>query len=119
MPDTTRYFGFILVILGIVSYIVSGAASITALIPAFFGIVFVILGRLAMKESIRKHIMHAAVLIALIGLIGSFPGLLALFGEIDEGMGVSVMGRSLMALYSILYLILAVKSFIDARMSAD
>ena len=37
MPATTRTFGFILIVLGLASYFLTGRVSVTALIPAFFG----------------------------------------------------------------------------------
>ncbi|MDG5767865.1 hypothetical protein QA596_10340 [Balneolales bacterium ANBcel1] len=121
MAKTTRLFGIILTLIGIIGYVASGAASITALIPAFFGVVFILLGRLAEKESIRKHVMHVAVLLALIGLFGSFTGLLQLGGLLTgstEAPAMAVLVRSLMALLCIGYIGLAVKSFIDARKAA-
>jgi hypothetical protein len=44
--------------------------SWTALIPAFFGLPLVILGVLALQEGWRKHAMHAAVVVGLIGFLG-------------------------------------------------
>ena len=43
MPTTTRIVGLVLMILGIASYWLTGRTSVTALIPAFFGVVFVVL----------------------------------------------------------------------------
>ena len=61
MPATTRTFGLILIVLGLASYFLTGRVSVTALIPAFFGSVFIILALVARNESARKHAMHAAV----------------------------------------------------------
>jgi hypothetical protein len=58
MPSTTRTFGLILIVLGLAAYFLTGRASVTALIPAFFGAVFVILALVARNESARKHAMH-------------------------------------------------------------
>lgn len=121
MPQKTRIFGIILILVGIAGYLASGAASITALIPAFFGIVFIILGRLAEKESLRKHVMHAALLLALLGVIGSFTGLLDMISWLGGNGDVNLLAagaRALMALLCIGYLVLGVKSFIDARRSS-
>ncbi len=120
MPQITRIFGIVLTLIGIIGYLASGAASITALIPAFFGIIFIILGRLANKEAIRKHVMHAAVLLAFLGVLGSFTGLLDLFSWMGGNVEVNLLAasvRSLMALICIAYIVLGVKSFIDARRS--
>lgn len=120
MPKLSINLGILLIILGIFSYYISGAASVTALIPAFFGIVFSGLGFLAAKkESMRKHAMHAALLLAILGLGGSFGGLTSTIaylagGESPERFMASV-SQAVMATLCILFLILGVKSFIDAR----
>ena len=118
MPQITRITGIILAVTGIAGYFLTGAASITALIPAMFGAVFMILAMLAVKESRRKHVMHAAVLLALVGLFGSFTGLLDLLAVAGGQTGVNVaaaVSRSIMAVVCIVYIGLGVKSFIDAR----
>ena len=117
MPSITRTFGIILTVIGIAGYLGSGAVSITALIPAIFGILFIILGRLAARESLRKHVMHVAVLLALVGLIGSFTGLMDLASLMAGGdvNAIAAIARSLMALLCIGYIGLSVRSFIDAR----
>lgn len=118
MPNYTRILGIILILIGIIGYIASGAVSITAMIPAFFGIVFIILGRLAQKETWRKHVMHIALLVALIGLFGSFTGILDVFswmGGNQEVNELAAIARAVMALLLIGYIALGVKSFVDAR----
>jgi hypothetical protein len=119
VPKLSINTGVLLIILGIMSYILTGAASVTALIPAFFGLAFIGLGALGKKsDSMRKHSMHAALLLAILGLGGSFGGLMNVIGMIGgtqpERFGASV-GQALMALICIFFLIAGVKSFIDAR----
>ena len=60
MTATTRLVGLILAVLGIVSYLGTGRTSITALIPAFFGVVFLLLAWVARNEAVRRHAMHVA-----------------------------------------------------------
>lgn len=110
--------GAILVLLGFGAYIGSSAQSITALIPAFIGLPILILGLLAKNEKNRKIAMHIAVILALLGFVGTVPGLIKLFShlggaEIERLQAVYV--QSVMAVLCLIYLILAVKSFIDAR----
>ena len=69
--------GIILTVLGLGGYVMSGGASPTALIPAAFGILFIVFGYLARKESMRRHAMHGAALLSLLGIIGSFKGTIA------------------------------------------
>ena len=54
MARTTIVFGIMLVVLGLVGYVGTGAASVTALIPAFFGAVLGFLGWLGLNERYRK-----------------------------------------------------------------
>lgn len=111
--------GILLVILGFSSYFLTGAASATALIPSFFGFVFIGLGLLGnQSDSLRKHAMHGALLLAVLGLGGSFGGLIniisAIGGTMPERFEASV-AQAVMAVICIIFLIAGVKSFIDAR----
>lgn len=123
VPKLSINIGILLILLGILSYILTDFVSITALIPAFFGIVFAGLGFWGnSSESMRKHTMHAALLLALLGLAGSFSGLMALIaalgGTMPERMA-AVVSQSIMAVLCIIFLIAGIKSFVDARKARD
>lgn len=117
MPSTAIALGVLLILIGIVGYAygqIEGAASITALIPAFFGILLAGLGAAARaKENLRMHLMHAALLVALIGFIMPTGRLASKFGELS--MTPAVVSQISMAAVCLLFLILGIKSFIDAR----
>jgi hypothetical protein len=118
MASLTLWLGVILTILGIAGYTASGAESFTALIPSMFGIVFILLGLLGRKETLRKHMMHAAAVLALLGFAGSVSGLGKLFsmlGGADIARPLAVIMQSSMAVLTLAFVILAIKSFIDAR----
>lgn len=118
MPQITVWFGVVLILLGVVGYVATGMVSVTALIPSFFGIVFVILGRLGSKENLRKHMMHVAAVLALLAVAGSFGGVLKLFtmlGGGDVARPAATISQAVMAVLSLGFVILCVKSFIDAR----
>lgn len=108
-----------MILLGAISYIATGAASATALIPAFFGIVFVALGIIGTKsESMRKHVMHAALLLAILGLGGSFGGLMGVLGVLSGGeleRPAAAYAQAVMAILCIFFIVAGVKSFINAR----
>lgn len=112
-----------MVILGLASFLLTGAASATALIPAFFGIVFIGLGILGIKkESMRKHSMHAALLLAILGIGGSFGGLINVLGvlggnELERPS--AAYAQAAMATICIYFVIAGVQSFINARKSRD
>lgn len=113
------YYGLTLIALGIYGYTTSEIKHVTSLIPAFFGIPIVILSYLAQKESRRKHMMHAVVLFALLGVMGTFRGLTllpaTLANEATGKLPMMVYSQSIMAVLSIGFIVLAVRSFIAAR----
>ncbi len=121
MWSVTIGFGMVLILLGVGGYVGTGRESVTALIPAFFGLALVVLGALARKEGLRKHVMHAAVLIGLVGFAvpayRAGPKIPALFAG-DEGVNVAAVSLQLaMAAICAVFVVLCVKSFIDARRS--
>ena len=74
MPRLTLVFAAVLVVLGLVAYFglqEAGDRSVTALIPAFFGVVFGILGLLATRPGLRKHAMHGAAVLTLLAMGGT------------------------------------------------
>ena len=114
MPGTTRLFGLILIVLGVASYVLTGRTSITALIPAFFGAVFVICALVARNEAARKHAMHAAVAIGMVGMLAALVrGVPAAFrGDVTRP---AVMAQLAMAGLLLIYVALGVRSFVEAR----
>jgi hypothetical protein len=93
-----------------------GNASITALIPAFFGLVIALLGAVAKSnENLRKHLMHAAVMVGLIGFIIPAFRLLSKLGDLT--LSAAVVSQLAMALICLIFVILCVQSFVNARRS--
>lgn len=118
MSRWSVFLGAALVALGIVSYAGSGTASPTALIPAIFGLLFVVLGLVARREERRALAMHLAVGLALVGFLGSVQGLVGLpdllaGGDVERPWAVGA--QSVMALLLAVFLVLAVRSFVAAR----
>ena len=117
MLSTTLTFAFAYLVLGIGGFVLTGSTHKTALIPCIFGFLFFIFGLLARKDNLRKHAMHAAVLIALLALLGTAKSL-AYLPDLFRGTSekpAAVITQSLNAGLSILYIFLAVRSFIQAR----
>ncbi len=78
MPFITILFAIDLLLTGIIGYQVTGAKSPTALIPAGIGLLMLIAGVSAIYEKCRKHAMHGAVLIGLLGFLGTMTS----FGDL-------------------------------------
>jgi hypothetical protein len=118
VANLTIVFGVLLILLGLGGWFGSGGASITALIPAAFGIVLVILGFVARNDKARKNAMHIAVIVGLLAFLGSARGLLQLPTVISGGevaRPAAVIAQSVMAILMAIFVGLCVKSFIDAR----
>ena len=115
MASTTIVFGALLALLGVGGYFVSGAASVTALIPAFFGLPLIVLGFLARSDSMRRHAMHGAAVLALVGCAG------ALFSLMRTPSGprspVAVFSQAAMVVLTAAFVALCVRSFKAARLA--
>lgn len=117
MPSTSIACGTLLILIGILGYmngLMTDRASVTALIPAAFGIFLLLFGVIArMREGLRKHLMHAAVVVALLGFVMTAGRLISRLGELSYS--AAVVSQVSMALVCLLFVILAIKSFADAR----
>lgn len=120
MHRVTVVFGALLVLLGLIGYLVLAdpdARSVTALIPAFFGIPIVLAGLVAAKPAARKHAMHVAMLFALLGAVAPWMRLARSFSEgfeLNEKTGVQLT----MSILCLVLLVLGIRSFIAARREA-
>ena len=118
MPTITIGLGLVLIALGLGGYFGTGRESLTALIPLLFGLPLALLGVVALKERMRKHAMHAAAVIGLLGFAGTVKGLMKLpvlltGGELARPAAVAV--QAAMAIACLLFVAFCVWSFIKAR----
>jgi hypothetical protein len=68
MPKTTLVFAALLIALGLGAFGMS--SSRTALLPAYVGIALGLIAGLALAfDSARKHLMHVAAVVALLGAL--------------------------------------------------
>lgn len=122
MRAVTIGYGAILIVLGLVAYFALGRDSVTALIPTFFGGPVLVLGLLAARHDLRRHVMHGAAAFGLVAFLGTASGLAkglrALAGgELARPEAAAV--QSVMALLSVAFVALCVRSFIQARRDAE
>lgn len=123
MARPTLICGALLVLIGLVSYGTAEpkpgqtAVSPTALIPAFFGIALVLCGALAFNEKLRKHVMHLAAMVGLLGALGGFMPIVRQIsntGTFDPTKKSAIAGE-LMIVVCVVFVGLCVNSFIQAR----
>ena len=114
MTATTRMVGLVLAVIGIASYVGTGRTSWTALIPAIFGVVFLLLAYVARNEAARRHAMHVAMVVALVGIAGTASRLLPALaaGQLARP---AVLAQLVTTLLLVWYLVKGIKSFRDAR----
>jgi hypothetical protein len=112
MVQLSLWIGLLLVALGIVGYVGTQMISITALIPAAFGVLIVLAALYGRAESRRRTAMHLAMGIALLGILGSFRGLVDVLGGAT---GAASVARATMAALLIVYLAMGIRSFVAAR----
>lgn len=122
MTRLTQALGVLLVVIGLLAYVLSDAASVTALLPAAAGVVIGVLGVLATRESLHRHAVHGALVVALLTGLGSLmqvaqlPALLT-GGDVERPS--AVVAGSLTFLACAVYVGLGVRSFIAARRARE
>lgn len=124
MTVPTILTGVILAALGLYGYLngtpdaETGTVSPTALIPTAFGAVLLVCGLMvAVRPALRKHVMHLAAVVGLLGFFGGFMPVMRGYGKtgaVDFGKPSVQVGLA-MSLICLVFIGLCVKSFIDAR----
>jgi len=120
MAKITIGIGCVLIALGVGAYFGTGRESMTAMIPAFAGLPLALLGVVALNDGRRKHAMHAAAALGLLGFAGAsrgFAKLPALLtgGEVEKPVAAYV--QIAMSLVCLVFLVLCIGSFVKARRS--
>lgn len=121
MPYITIVAGAILCFIGLFGYfgLTAENPSVTALIPFFFGDVLVVCGIIARNPRLRMHVMHAAVLVGLVGFVLAFGRLFMKLNVIISD-DPQIDRRPLRLTFSmgvvcLVYVVMCIGSFIAAR----
>ncbi len=118
MPAITFFVAVLLMAVGLGGFVASGAHAPTALIPAVLGVLLGVCAAVARNPKARMHAMHAAVLLALLGVAGSLRGVLqlpALLSGQTVARPLAVVAQSVTVVLCLGYLVVAIRSFIQAR----
>jgi cytochrome b561 len=120
MAKVTIAFAVVFIALGVAGFVTTGSQHPTALIPAALGLLLGIFGAIALSPDPkrRKLFMHICVTLGLLGFLGTVMGLIQWF-QMLAGAAVkdppATESKAAMALLSLLYVALCVRSFIAAR----
>lgn len=123
MAKVTLVFALLLMLLGLAGYFGTGSQYPTALIPTWFGVALGIGGFLAISpsESRRKLFMHINVTIGLLGFLGGAVEAVRGYGHARslglEPDKIALASKATMAGLMLIYVLMCVRSFIDARRS--
>ena len=106
------FYGFFLILWGIVISFVSESSSLTSYIPAFLGIPILFFCFLSLKFSnLKKALMHIVVLISLIIFLGGLDFLRDIFSfETNINLYVSA-SKLMMLITGLFYLFICISSF--------
>lgn len=114
MAPVTIVFGILLILVGVVPYLINPVSK-TALIPAVVGALLAALGAVALKPGARKHAMHIAVMIGLLGFLAAAGRLISTIAKGATPGKLVGISLGLMALLTGVFVALCVRSFIAAR----
>ena len=117
MPTIANVCGLLLILTGVAGYFLADLddRSLTAFIPSLVGILLLITGIWAgAAPNSRKHLMHAAAVIGLLGAILA-GGRLGMVLATGGGSPLSIGAVTVMFAICLIFLILCVRSFRAAR----
>ncbi len=120
MARLTIFFGIILILLGILTYMNTGERFPTSLIPAYFGAILSICGVLARTADLKRRAlwMHIAVTVGLLGVLGTAKSVVD-YIRMKQGVQfkypIAVEEKSAMAMLLLVFVILCVRNFVQSR----
>lgn len=123
MARVTLLFAVLLIALGLVGFLGTGSVHPTALIPTWFGLALGIGGLLAVSpsESRRKLFMHVNVTVGLLGFLGAaVEAVRGYLHASSAGLApdqIALASKLTMSGLMLIYVLLCVRSFINARLS--
>lgn len=117
MTRLTTIVGGLLVITGVLAFVLTATSSITALIPAFVGGLILICAAVASRPSLHRHGIHAALVVALLGALGSVMNVVKV-GQLFTGAAerpAAIITSLILFVLCVAYVVIGVRSFVVAR----
>ncbi|MEM1083161.1 MAG: hypothetical protein AAGI48_03495 [Verrucomicrobiota bacterium] len=113
MPQTGIATGLILILFGLVGYFAGGRASVTALIPAFFGLPILLTSLLALKKL--KLGMHLAAVFGLLGFLAPLGRIIPTAAKGEFELNLATGSMIAMVIVCGIFMALCIRSFREAR----
>lgn len=117
MATVTRAVGAVLIAIGVLAFAGTGFEHPTALYRAVLGLVILVLGVLASRKALHGHMIHGALVVALLGLIVSVPAAAELLT--GAARPVASIVSLITALVCAGYLGMGIRSFLAARRETE
>ena len=118
VPKIAILDGAILSSWGVIAYSIQSAdpPSITAMIPAFFGLPMLVLGFLSVSNPAnRHHYMHASMVFGLLMALGG-ARIATTFGETSR---LGIVSHLLLLVVGISFMVVGIMSFRSARLERE
>ena len=120
MARFTILVGIVLILLGVFTYMSTGAKFPTSLIPAAFGFILSACGVLARTTDLKRRAlwMHVAVTVGLLGFLATVKSVVDFF-RLQSGVQfkfpVAVEEKAAMSVLLLVFVALCVRNFINSR----
>ena len=116
MEKLSIYYGFFLILWGIIISFISGSNSMTSYIPSILGIPILVFSYLSIKfASKKKMFMHIVVLFGLIIFLGGLDFIRSVISGNAFGNLWADLSKIMMLLTGLFFTYQCIKSFIHAR----
>ena len=116
MEKLSIYYGFFLILWGVIISFLSGSNSMTSYIPSILGIPILVFSYLSIKfASKKKMFMHIVVLFGLIIFLGGLDFIRSVISGNAFGNLWADLSKIMMLLTGLFFTYLCIKSFIHAR----
>ena len=116
MEKLSIYYGFFLILWGVIISFISGSNSMTSYIPSILGIPILVFSYLSIKfASKKKMFMHIVVLFGLIIFLGGLDFIRSVISGNAFGNLWADLSKIMMLLTGLFFTYQCIKSFIHAR----